>query len=215
MCCTLHFKFTFELRAHQIPVRRKRILLVQGHPDTAGRHLCHALADEYSSAATAAGHQVDAVAPGETDFPLLRSQRDWMRGATGVPEQLANAQRLLTEADHVVIFFPLWLGTMPALLKGYLEQILRPGVALSYDKTTPRPLLSGKSARLIVTMGMPGPVYRWYFGAHGVRNLKRSILGITGIRKVRADFVGLVDNFSPARYERWSSKMQKLGRQSG
>ena len=73
----------------------------------------------------------------------------------------------MTWADHVVILYPLWLGSMPALLKALLEQVLRPGFAYSTLKLGKWPVkfLSGKTARIVITMGMPAPIYRWYFRA--------------------------------------------------
>jgi hypothetical protein len=66
---------------------------------------------------------------------------------------------------------------MPALLKAFLEQVMRPGVALEDRKHGfPRALLADRSARIVVTMGMPALIYRWYFRAHGVRGLERSVL---------------------------------------
>jgi len=65
-------------------------------------------------------------------------------------------------AQPLVVIFPLWHGTMPALLKGFLEQVMRPGAALEYRKHGfPRGLLAGRSARLVVTMGMSALIYRW------------------------------------------------------
>jgi len=52
-------------------------------------------------------------------------------------------------------------------------------------------LLAGRSARIIVTMGMPVLLYRWYFGAYGVRGFERSILSFAGIKPVRESFYGL------------------------
>src|SRR4051812_5053576 len=81
-------------------------------------------------------------------------------------------------AEHWVFLFPLWHGTMPALFKGFLEQTFRPGFAMEYrERQFPRRLLAGRSARIVVTMGMPVTLYRWYFGAFGVRGFERSILG--------------------------------------
>jgi putative NADPH-quinone reductase len=75
---------------------------------------------------------------------------------------------------------------MPAVLKAFLEQVMRPGVALEYRKHGfPRGLLAGRSARLVVTMGMLALIYRWYFRAHGVRGLEWSILGFAGIPPFR------------------------------
>ena len=72
------------------------------------------------------------------------------------------------------------------LLKAFLEQALRPGFAFDESSRMPRKLLKGRSARIVVTMGMPAFVYRWYFGAHGLRSLERNILGFCGIRPIRA-----------------------------
>ena len=52
----------------------KRILLVQGHPDAKGHHLCHALEDAYGDGAVRAGHEVRRIDVAALDFPLLRSQ---------------------------------------------------------------------------------------------------------------------------------------------
>ena len=104
----------------------KRILLIQAHPDATQPHLCHALASSYASGAEKAGHLVRHVNLAELDFPLLRSQQDREKGA--VPASLKPSQDDIGWAEHIVFFFPLWLGDMPALLKGFLEQVARPGL---------------------------------------------------------------------------------------
>lgn len=53
----------------------QRILILQGHPDRAGGHLCHALAQHYVQGAASAGHELRTVDVATLDFPLLRSQR--------------------------------------------------------------------------------------------------------------------------------------------
>src|SRR3989338_8963533 len=133
----------------------KRILIIQGHPDASGsQHLCHVLAQAYAQGAIAAGHEVQVVDVAPLDFPLLRSQQEWEEGA--VPPALIASQKAIAWADHLVLFFPLWLGDMPALLKGFLEQVARPGFALSKggEGRLPAKLLTGRSARVVVTMGM-------------------------------------------------------------
>ncbi|MFX6048573.1 NAD(P)H-dependent oxidoreductase, partial [Acinetobacter baumannii] len=81
---------------------------------------------------------------------------------------------------------------MPALFKGFLEQIFRPGFAMEYRKEGfPKGLLAGRSARIIVTMGMPVLLYRWYFGAYGVRGFERSMLSFAGVKPIRESFFGL------------------------
>jgi putative NADPH-quinone reductase len=190
-----------------------RILIVQGHPDPAGQHFCHALADSYSSAATAAGHELRRVEVARLDFPILRSKVEWETGS--LPAMLVRAQQDLAWAQHLVLIFPLWLGGMPALLKGFLEQVARPGFALGIaGKGGPgAKLLKGRSARVVATMGMPAFVYRWYFGAHSVRSLERNILGFVGIAPVRRSLIGLVEGKGDGR-ERWLAAMAKMGRRA-
>ena len=189
-----------------------KILLIVGHPDPEPKRFCRALADSYAEGAESAGHQIRRVDIASLDFPLLRSQDEFK--ADKVPAALKDAVDALTWSDHVVFVFPLWLGTMPALLKGFLEQVMRPGVAFAYPEAGggwPKTILKGRSARLVVTMGMPGFVYRLWFLGHGIAGLRRNILGFVGIQPVRQTFYGLVEGVSDARRKAWLDEMRSLG----
>jgi putative NADPH-quinone reductase len=190
----------------------KRILVIQGHPDTSEPHLLHALADAYSDAARKAGHAVRTTPIAELDFPMLRSQAEWEQGE--LPVALRQAQEDITWAEHLVLFFPLWLGDMPALVKAFLEQVARPGFAF-HDQQGGSPFhakgLKGRSARVVVTMGMPALVYRWYFRAHSVKSLERNILGFVGIAPVNETLIGMVGNLQPEDAEKWKRKLARLG----
>ena len=189
----------------------KRILLVQGHPDLSQRHLCHALEDAYAGGAQATGHEIRRLHIAVLDFPLLRSQQEWEHGA--LPPGLAAAQEDIHWAEHIVFFFPLWLGDMPALLKGFLEQVARPGFAFSGERNAfTHKGLTGRSARVVVTMGMPAVVYRWYFRAHSIKSLERNILGFVGISPVHESLIGMAGNLKQMDADKWFARMEKLGR---
>lgn len=189
----------------------RRILIIQGHPDPRGGHFGHALADAYAAGAQSAGHAVKRVEVAKADVPVLRSQADWSLATA--PGALGEAQAAIRWAEHIVIIFPLWLGTMPALLKAFLEQVLRPGFALIYEgHRFPQKGLVGKSARIVVTMGMPAFWYRWFFRAHGVRGLERSILGFCGVKPVHETLIGLVEARDGRAREKWLEKLRSLGR---
>ena len=189
----------------------KKLLVVQGHPDTAHPHLCHALADAYAQAAEAAGHQVRRLDIAALDFPLLRSQEAFMHEAP--PASLVPAQEAIAWCDHMMLIFPLWLGGAPALVQGFLEQTLRPGFAYRYrDNGWPEMLMKGRSARLVVTMGMPAFVYRLWFRAHGVRRIKRSVLGFVGFSPVRETLFGMIEAGGDAKRQRWLESLRALGR---
>ena len=190
----------------------KRILIVQAHPDASHPHLCHALAASYAKGAETAGHAVRRVDVAALDFPLLRSQHEWEEGS--LPASLKPAQDDIAWAEHIVFFFPLWLGDMPALLKGFLEQVARPGFAILREKDA-KPWgnkgLTGRSARLVVTMGMPALVYRWYFRAHSVKSLERNVLGFVGIAPVHETLIGLTAGMKPKDAAKWLTKLERLG----
>jgi putative NADPH-quinone reductase len=186
----------------------KRIAVIQGHPDPAGGHFCHALADAYARAARAAGHEIRFVEVSQLDFSLLRNAAGWEAAPA---DAIAQAQSAVRWAQHIVILFPLWLGDMPALLKGFLEQLLRPGFAFGKARPgrMPPKLLQGRSARVIVTMGMPALFYRLYYRAHSVRSLERNILAFVGIAPVRTTLIGMIEK--PPRREAWLRKIAVLG----
>jgi putative NADPH-quinone reductase len=101
---------------------------------------------------------------------------------------------------------------MPALFKGFLEHIFRPGFAMDYGKTgLPKRLLAGRSARIVVTMGMPVLLYRWYFGAFGVRGFERSVLSFAGIKPIRESLYGLTFSNDTKRAI-WIEQMRSHGR---
>jgi putative NADPH-quinone reductase len=188
-----------------------RIALIQGHPDPHPQRLCRALAKFYAEGAAEAGHRVTAIDLATLTFPLVRSAAEFEHGA--IPDALRAAQQAILEAEHIVLVFPLWLGTMPALVKAFLEQVMRPGIAFAYGpKGFPKTLLAGRSARLVVTMGMPVLAYRWWFRAHGLKGLERNILGFVGIKPIRESLFGSVDAASAATREKWLEEMRRLGR---
>jgi putative NADPH-quinone reductase len=190
-----------------------RIAIIQGHPDATGNHLLNAMADAYAEGATSSGHEVRRIEVAKLDFPLLRTQAEFESGE--LPPALIQARDDMRWAEHWVFLFPLWHGTMPALLKAFLEHIFRPGFAMEYrEKQFPKRLLAGRSARIVVTMGMPVLLYCWYFGAFGVRAFERSMLGFAGIRPIRESFYGLTFANEKKRL-RWIEDMRGYGTRGG
>lgn len=192
---------------------KRRILIIQGHPDHRAPHLAHALADAYASGAQLVGHEVRQICVAQLDLSLLRSQVEWERKP--IPAHVMSVQEELRWAQHLVFFFPLWLGEMPAMLKGFLEQVARPDlVRVTGVEGGRKPGLKGRSARLVVTMGMPALLYRSFYGGHGLRSMRRSVLGYMGISPVSQTLIGRAGAISPHRFEGLLHQMQVLGRQA-
>jgi putative NADPH-quinone reductase len=186
----------------------KRITIIDGHPDPEPNRFVHALADAY--AAGAAAHEVRRINVSELDFPLLRSRSEWEQQAP--PAAIAEAAAAIAWAEHLVLLYPLWLGDVPALFKGFLEQVARPGSAFRYrEKGLPEKLWAGRSARVIVTMGMPGALYRLFYRAHSLKSLERNILKFVGISPVSSTVIGMVETSAERRAE-WLDHVTELGR---
>jgi putative NADPH-quinone reductase len=150
----------------------------------------------------------------DLQFPLLRSNEEFH--SEQMPKAIRECQDLLLWADHLVFLYPLWLGDMPALMKGFLEQVLRPRFAFTEGTVSNRirKPLSRKSARVIVTMGMPAAVYRVYFGSHSLKALQRNVLHFCGVRPVRASVIGSVETMGQARRGIWLARAQRLGQRA-
>ena len=187
----------------------RRIAIIQGHPDTATDHFCHALAEAYASGARGAGHEVKMIQVARLRFPWLQTQTEFESGTP--PAAIAEAQESIGWAEHIVVVYPLWLGTMPAILKAFFEQCFRPRFAIDVSGRGWSGLLKGRSARIVVTMGMPAFFYRWYFGAHGLKSLERSILGFAGIGPIKVTLVGRIGSLNDTKRRVWLQRLQTLG----
>lgn len=191
------------------------VLVIQGHPDPAGGHYLNALADAYAAGATAAGHAVRRIEVARLDLPRLRSKDEYDHGEP--PPAAAAAQADLAWAGHVVILYPLWLGTVPSGLQAFFEQVFRPGFAARVvDARTGRveKLLGGRSARVVVTMGMPALAYRWWFRRHSLASLERNLLGFVGIAPIRETLIGSVEAIGPTKRAKWLAALADLGAQA-
>lgn len=191
----------------------KNILVIQAHPDGSTRHYCHALAEAYANAALAAGHDVTMINLGETDVPILRSKAEW-ESTDQLPAFVTNAQKVVEEADHLVFIYPLWLGTMPALLKAWLEQVFRSGFVFNVVRGGKawEARVGGQTARVVVTMGMPALFYNLFYFAHSLRSFERNILKFSGIKPVRTSLIGSVDAKDGKQREKWLETMARFGR---
>jgi putative NADPH-quinone reductase len=210
-CAQAGTRFGWQFDVRQLQGRLELTRSIETFPN-ASRSWAAALADAYAAAAREAGHELRSTSVAELDFPLLRSQHEWEHGE--LPAGLRQAQQDIGWSEHIVIFFPLWLGDMPALLKGFLEQVARPGFAFKYNEgrtAFTQKGLKGRSARVVVTMGMPAIVYRLYFRAHSVKSLERNILGFVGIAPVDETLIGMIGKLEPEDARKWMKKMARLG----
>jgi len=193
-------------------MQNNTMLVVLGHP----RHdsLCGALAEAYADGAREAGAQVQLLRLGELDFdPVLRSVK---AGDQPLEPALVAAQQAIAQARHLVFAYPVWWGTMPALLKGFLDRVLVSGFAYRYRKDSPwwDRLLAGRSAELLVTMDAPPWYYRWFDRMPGHWQMRRTVLEFCGIRPVRIASYGAARTATDDRRAAWLADARRRGGQA-
>jgi putative NADPH-quinone reductase len=186
-----------------------RIMVVVGHPQH--NTFCEALGKAYVAGAQAAGHSASLFLLGQMSFdPVLR---EGYRKTQTLEPDLANAYAVLSSCDHLVLIFPLWCGDMPALLKGFIERILQPDLVAREDSESAMNwhIFERKSARIVMTMGMPVSIYRWWYRGHALKLLTRNILHFIGIKPVRSTLFGMIGTSKAEQRERWLAEMRELG----
>ncbi|MBI3896713.1 MAG: NAD(P)H-dependent oxidoreductase [Gammaproteobacteria bacterium] len=185
----------------------KKILVILGQPQR--KSYGGALAQAYIEGAQTAGAEVQTLFLGELAFHPAPSTN----GPAELEPDLQRAQAAIRWAEHLVFVYPIWWGTIPALLKGFIERTFAPGFAVNFHQDSPRwdKLLCGRSARLIVTMNTPPWIYRWLFGRPGHVTMKRTILKFCGIQPVKITDVGPVQKATATERERWLAQVRLLG----
>ena len=185
-----------------------QIVILVGHARK--NTYCEVLGEAYRRGAEEGGHQATLFVTSKMRFdPILH---EGFTKIQPLEPDLQVAHDAIKDADHLVLIFPLWLGTLPAILKGFLERVLQPDLVEPSKKGKFTKIFKGKSARVIMTMGMPGFVYRWYFGAFALRMLKRSILGFVGVAPVRSTIHGMIETVSQEKRQSWLADAEAMGR---
>lgn len=186
-----------------------KILLINGHPDKESYN--YALAASYKKGAIASGAEVQQINIGDLRFnPNLEFG---YRKRTELEPDLLKAQESIKWADHIVWIYPVWWGSVPAIMKGFLDRVLLPGFAFKkregsvwWDK-----FLKEKTSRIICTMDQPTWFYRWINGRPSHIAMKRLTMNFIGIKKVRISSVGPLRLSKENFRTNWLRKVEQLG----
>lgn len=189
------------------------VLIILGHPRTMS--LCGALAAAFAEGAREAGVKVRQLDLAALAFdPNVRTASPCQQE---LEEDLLNARDLLLWAEHLVFVYPTWWGTVPALLKGFLDRVLTEGFSFRTCEggSGYQGLLQGRSAQLITTMDTPPLMYRFIYRQPGRHAMARATLGFCGIRPVRSLVFGPVRSSSIQQRQHWLARAHREGQRLG
>lgn len=188
----------------------KKVLLINAHPDK--KSFCNELALAYKRGAELSNAECTLVNLADLNFdPILKFG---YRERTELEPDLKNMQTEISKAEHLVFVYPNWWGTYPALLKGFIDRTFLPKFAFAYRENSLLwdKLLTGKSARLIVTMDTPCWYYSLVFKKPGHNSMQKGILGFSGIKPVKVTSFGPMKTSDDTKRKLWLSSVEKLGK---
>lgn len=188
---------------------KPKILIINGHPDKESFNW--ALADAYKKGAITSGAEVKEIRIAALNFDV--NLKYGYRKRTELEPDLVDAQEKIKWADHLVWVYPVWWGSVPAIMKGFLDRVLLPGFAFKkregsvwWDK-----YLTGKTSRIICTMDQPTWYYRWLNGQPSHTAMKKLTMNFIGIKKVRITAIGPLRLSKPEFRNTWLKKVETLG----
>jgi putative NADPH-quinone reductase len=188
----------------------KKILIINGHPDQ--ESFGFALADAYKKGAIEAGSEVQEIVVRDLSFNY--NLQFGYRKRTELEPDLIDAQQKIKWADHLVWVYPVWWGSLPAILKGFIDRTFLPGFAFQkrensvwWDK-----LLTNKTARIISTLDQPAWYYWLVYRQPSNNAMKKLTLEFCGIKPVKTTTIGPIRHSETVFRQKWLSKIEKLGR---
>ena len=187
----------------------KKILIINGHPDAESFNA--ALANAYKQGAMRSHAEVRELRLRELIFNL--NLEFGYRKRIELEPDLLKAQELIKWAEHLVWVFPVWWGSVPALLKGFLDRTFLPGFA--YQKREHSllldGLLKGKTARIISTIDQPAWYYRLVYARPTFHAMKKLTLELCGIKPVKTTLIGPIRLSKESFRESWLQRVERLG----
>ena len=185
------------------------VLIINGHPRKGS--FSEALVNAYHEGGVAAGVNLKKLILGDLSFnPNVThfSSREQF-----FEDDIKQSQELILWADHVVFVYPTWWGTMPALLKGFIDRVFTAGFAFEDIEggTGYAPLLRGKSAQIITSMDTPKWVYQWIYRSPGHNAMRRATLQFCGFNMAPTLSFGPVKNATKAQLEQWLVRVKNEG----
>jgi NAD(P)H dehydrogenase (quinone) len=189
----------------------KNVLFILGHPSQ--NSFCKALLDAYQKGAETFGAICQSICISKLNFNGNLADGYKNRDIISLEDDVVKSQQLIKWADHILMAYPTWWGSMPALTKGFIDKVFLPGFAFKHHKGNPFPekLLKGKSIRLLVTMDAPKWWFYLVYRAAQYRMLRQVVFEYVGLNPVRFSTFGAVRTSTVAQRLKWLKKVEKLG----
>ena len=194
-----------------------KTLVVFNHPY--GGSYCSAILEAVEDGVKDGGQECRVINLDQDDFDPVMRAKDLIAfsgaGRVGesalgtVDEQVMEYKKDLEWADHLVMIFPIWWMTMPAMMKGFVDKVIFPGVAYEMDNGRLRTRLhSLKQVTIITTMNTPADIYRNNFGNSLEGSLMKGTFNQIGIHDIRWISLNMVKQSGDEKRWLWLDEIE-------
>ncbi len=188
----------------------KKYLIVYAHPNP--QSFSHSLMEKIKRTLQQKGNEVQVRDLYAMNFNPVLGPKDFeklMKGQT--LEDVAQEQKLIKEADEIVMIYPVWWASMPAILKGYIDRVFSYGFAYKKDEKGIIGLLASKQVTLINTHGAPFAYYQ-QIGMHDAFNktVDMGIFSFCGVKVRDHKYFGEVPSVDKETREKWLNEIESL-----
>lgn len=196
-----------------------RVLIVFNHPYK--RSYCHSILDAVKNGLKNSNHEIDLIHLDQDNFdPVMRS-KDLQAFALArtkpeqayklLDRQVLEYKQRIELAEHIVFIFPIWWELMPALMKGFIDKLIFPGIAYEYSNKG-----TGMSCRLnhltavtmITTMNTPSAAYSLLFGNAIKKAMLMGTFWKIGVKKRKWVNLTRVKSVSANKREQWLTNIE-------
>jgi NAD(P)H dehydrogenase (quinone) len=188
-----------------------KVSVILGHPKKGSFN--HAIADVAVHALKNNGHAVVYHDLYEESFDPVLPDDEMPRDA-GLPPVIGRHCGEIASADGIVIVHPNWWGQPPAIVKGWIDRVIRPGIAYEFragdsGEGVPVGLLRAKAALVFNTSNTGAQREQDVFGDPLERIWKDCIFGLCGVQNVHRRKFSVMVTSSEGERAMWLEEVQE------
>lgn len=194
-----------------------KTLIIYYHPHEGS--FCSAIRDAVISGLETGEHEYKLVDLGRDEFdPVMRAKdlkafamagRIGEEGLEGVDSIVLKYMKKLRWAEHIVMIFPIWWMSMPAMMKGFVDKVIFPGVVYKMEGGNLVSMLSGlKQVTIITTMNTPSDVYKSMFNNSIEGSLIKGTFNKIGIHDIRWISLNMVKQVGDEKRWVWLDEIE-------
>jgi NAD(P)H dehydrogenase (quinone) len=189
-----------------------QISVILGHPDKGSFN--HAVAETAVKTLRGNGHDVIFHDLYKEEFPPVLPSSEITKDAH-LPLIISRHTAEIVAADGIIIIHPNWWGQPPAILKGWIDRVIRPGAAYEFTEGdsgegVPNGLLKAKAAVVFTTSNTAPEREQAVFGDPLETLWKNCVFGLCGVDNFcRKNFEVMVTS-TPGQRQQWLKEVREI-----